>query len=303
MSVDDHPDLHSAAWFGPLRDYWWNRDFLELMARRLGLGDVGSLADIGCGVGHWSRLLFPLLRPEATLFAVDREAAWTTIADAEFRRAFPGRTATFVPGDATAIPAENDRFDAATCQTVLMHLAAPERGLAEMIRVVRPGGLVLCVEPNNLFNMFERSSNAVSTEDHIAEYAFWVRWQAGKLSLGEGDNSLGERLPGLFAAAGLTDIRVHLNDQAIPLFPPYDLPAQRAMLLDEQQTEARGTSTWDVAGLERYFFAGGGDRPALDAQVARMKHKAKLRRDAIARGEFHEAGGGLVYLVSGRKPR
>lgn len=302
MSVDDHPDLHSAAWFGPLRDYWWNRDFLGLMAHRLRLDEVGSLADIGCGVGHWSRLLFPLLRPDATLFGVDREPTWASLADEAFRATFPGRAATFVAGDATAIPAEDDRFDAVTCQTVLMHLRDPAAALAEMIRITRPGGLVWCVEPNNLFNMFDRGSNPSSIEDHLAEYSFWVRWQAGKIALGEGDNSVGERLPGLFAAAGLTDIRVHVNDQALPLFPPYDLPAQRAMLHDEQQTEDRGTSTWDVAGLERYFFAGGGGPAALAAQVTRMKQRSAARRQAIADGRFHEAGGGIVYLVSGRKP-
>jgi ubiquinone/menaquinone biosynthesis C-methylase UbiE len=300
MSVDDHPDLHSAAWFGPSRDYWWNRDFLELMARRLRLADVRSLADIGCGVGHWSRLLFPLLHPEATLLGVDREREWTVIADEAFRAAFPGRHGTFVSGDATALPAENNRFDAVSCQTVLMHLAIPADGLAEMIRVCKPGGVILCVEPNNLYNMFERSY-AESIEEHVAEYEFWVRWQFGKVVLGEGDNSLGERLPGMFAAAGLTDIRVHMNDQAMPLFPPYDLPAQRAAIFDEEQAEARGTSTWDVAGLERYFFAGGGARAALEAQVARMKRSAVRRRESIARGEFSEAGGSLVYLVSGRK--
>src|SRR5882757_6800195 len=45
---------HSSEYFGEERDYFWNTDYLDLLARRLGLGTVSSLADIGCGIGHWS---------------------------------------------------------------------------------------------------------------------------------------------------------------------------------------------------------------------------------------------------------
>jgi trans-aconitate methyltransferase len=56
---------HSAEWFGEQRDFWWNRDFLDLMAARWRLHEASSLADIGCGIGHWSRLLYPYLRAPA----------------------------------------------------------------------------------------------------------------------------------------------------------------------------------------------------------------------------------------------
>ena len=53
--------LHSADYFTSARDFWWNQDFLRLLAERWRLGSARSLADIGCGIGHWSRLLFPHL--------------------------------------------------------------------------------------------------------------------------------------------------------------------------------------------------------------------------------------------------
>ena len=80
---------HSAEHFGEQRDYWWNRDFLDLMSKRWRLEDVSSLADIGCGVGHWSRLLYPYLKHPARLTAVDREPQWVREAQANFRRVFP----------------------------------------------------------------------------------------------------------------------------------------------------------------------------------------------------------------------
>ena len=58
-------EAHSSDQFGEQRDFWWNRDFLDLMARRWRLSEASSLADIGCGLCHWSRLLYPYLRKPA----------------------------------------------------------------------------------------------------------------------------------------------------------------------------------------------------------------------------------------------
>lgn len=46
----------------------------------------------------------------------------------------------FVLGDATALPFEDGTFDAVVAAFVLLHLAAPERAVAEAARVLRPGG-------------------------------------------------------------------------------------------------------------------------------------------------------------------
>ena len=46
----------------------------------------------------------------------------------------------FVLGDATALPFEDGSFDAVVAAFVLLHLAAPERAIAEAARVLKPGG-------------------------------------------------------------------------------------------------------------------------------------------------------------------
>ncbi|XPP27308.1 MAG: bifunctional demethylmenaquinone methyltransferase/2-methoxy-6-polyprenyl-1,4-benzoquinol methylase UbiE [Leucobacter sp.] len=51
----------------------------------------------------------------------------------------------FVHADATALPFEDDSFDAATISFGLRNVSDPRRALAEMRRVVRPGGrIVIC---------------------------------------------------------------------------------------------------------------------------------------------------------------
>ena len=38
----------------PSRDFWWNEDFVELLARRVRLADAEAVLDVGCGIGHWT---------------------------------------------------------------------------------------------------------------------------------------------------------------------------------------------------------------------------------------------------------
>src|SRR5690349_8505185 len=101
---DSSGRTHWADQFGLQRDFWWNRDFLDLMAKRWRLSEASSLADIGCGLCHWSRLLFPYLRKPARLAAVDREPKWVAEGEKHFRRAFPDAQLSFLQGPAEAIP-------------------------------------------------------------------------------------------------------------------------------------------------------------------------------------------------------
>lgn len=52
------------------------------------------------------------------------------------------KEANFLQGDALALPFPNDRFDAAVMALVIFFLPDPAKGVAEMARVVRPGGTV-----------------------------------------------------------------------------------------------------------------------------------------------------------------
>lgn len=298
---------HSAAEFGPQRDFWWHRDFLDLMATRWRLGEATSLADIGCGQGHWSRLLYPYLRPPARLTGIDREPQWATVAAQNFRQAFPNVApdlATFATGEATKIPLPDNSFDVVTCQTVLMHLAQPLDALREMLRVLRPGGLLVCVEPNNLWNYlnFNSRTAAEDVEVIVRRFEFWLRYHRGMIAAGQGDHTIGDLLPGYFAQLGVSKIAVHQSDRAPSLFPPYTTPGQPAIIEQERQSKLEATGPWNRDEVRRRVLRGGGNEEFFELAFRELTEKFEREQQAINAGTFHAANGSLFYLVSGRKP-
>ena len=107
--------------------------FLDWLAPPPGLRWV----DIGCGNGAFTELLVQRCAPAETRGIDPSEAQ---IAFARTRPA--GREAVFLLGDALALPFEADRFDAAVMALVLFFVPDPARAVAEMTRVVCPGGTV-----------------------------------------------------------------------------------------------------------------------------------------------------------------
>src|SRR5215471_11349843 len=235
---------HSAEYFGDTRDYWWNIDFLELMGKRLSLDGVQDVLDVGSGVGHWGQLLANVIPTSARVQGVDRDPLWVEKAAA--RAAAHGLADRFTYRVALAekLPFANATFDLVTCQTVLIHTPDPGAVVDEMVRVARPGGLILAAGPNNVAGalMFDSVSFHDPVDEILARVRLQLICERGKAALGEGNNSIGDLLPGLFAERGLIEVRVHLNDKANAFLPPYDSPEQRAVL--EERTDFKQRDFW-----------------------------------------------------------
>lgn len=99
-----------------------------------------TVADLGCGTGNIAELLAPLVRH---VIAVDQSAPMIKAAKKRLRG---HKNVEFVRGDLLALPQEDASVDAATCALVLHHLDDPAGALAEMRRIVRPGGTALIID-------------------------------------------------------------------------------------------------------------------------------------------------------------
>jgi SAM-dependent methyltransferase len=302
--MDPSSPPHSVAYFGPVRDFWWNTDYLELLSRRFDFAAVGSVLDIGAGIGHWGMLLSAVLPRDASIIGLERDPRWVT--EAERRRAErpdSGRF-RFDQGVAELLPYEEESFDLVTCQTLLMHVADPEAVIGEMVRVTKPGGLVLASEPNNRIAMLVETSLSAQepVEAKVEAIRFWLLYERGKMLLGEGNSSVGDLVPGYFAAAGLTRIQTYMNDNATFLVPPYDEEGQRVHAAQRADYSEQGL-WWGISRGEalRYFLAGGGSASEFDPTWKRLLGQQQSEVESVARGELHGAGGDIHYLVGGRR--
>jgi len=107
--------------------------FLDWLAPRPGL----RWLDVGCGNGAFTEMLVDRCAP-ASVVGIDPSGA--QLAYARTRPA--SRIAEFRQGDAMALPFPDDTFDAAVMPLVIFFVPDPAQGVAEMARVVTPGGIV-----------------------------------------------------------------------------------------------------------------------------------------------------------------
>lgn len=293
---------HSENYFTEYRDFWWNKDFLDLMAERLNLNQHHSLLDVGCGQCHWSKLLAGYLAKPARVFAIDNDVNWARESP-EISQWFEQEGIAFDlrQGDAHQLPYDDNSFDLVTCQTVLIHLKYPHLAIAEMQRVLKPGGTILCVEPNNMVQNLLKSS--LSANDSIEQVLEHVKYalicERGKKKLGQGDNSLGDLLPGMLAEAGFKKIRSSLSDKTIPMYPPYTRREQQAAL-----EQWRKGNTWqsEQAGDYEYFKAFGDQyMDFYERYHAKYAGSGDRFMHSLENEEFHSGGAVVMYIVSGIK--
>ena len=115
----------------------WSRSageiFLDWLTPRSGL----TWADIGCGSGAFTELLVDRCAP-AKVLGLDPSAEQLTYA----RTRHTAGVAEFTQGSAMELPFADKSVDAAAMALVIFFVPEPPVGVAEMVRITRPGGLV-----------------------------------------------------------------------------------------------------------------------------------------------------------------
>ena len=136
----------SQGYFGRLAGQW-DEIRTELFGSRftaLGLLNLLTrewvVADLGCGTGNCSEILAPLVR---RVIAVDQSQPMLAAAK---KRLEGFKNVEFVAGELTDLPLKDSSVDVGVCMLVLHHVEKPTQALAEMRRVVRPGGMALIVD-------------------------------------------------------------------------------------------------------------------------------------------------------------
>ena len=168
-----------------------------------GVARGSAVLDVGCGPGM---LTAELARrtDEAHITAVDPAASFVSATAARFPRA------DVREASAEALPFADDTFDVAAAQLVVHFMDDPVRGVREMARVTRPGGLVAaCVwdggggrSPLSLFSETARRLDPDGVGERSQVYD-------------------AERLTAVLIAAGVNDVTAVLLTLTVG-FPDFD---------------------------------------------------------------------------------
>lgn len=183
-------------------------EYKQRLVRALSVQPGQTAVDIGCGPGTDLGRLADAVGTEGSVIGVDRKPRMLQ----EARRRLAGRpNVDLYVGDIHDLPLRDGSVDRARADRVLQHVLDPAKAIAEVRRVLRPGGLFGMAEP-------DWDSVAVADQDIETSRRF-ADFLAGQVR----NATIGRQLVRLCTQAGL---RVRAVDPIAVLFRDFDTADQ-----------------------------------------------------------------------------
>ena len=107
-----------------------------------------SILDVGSGAGQLAHHALKYSDPGTRVTCVDLSHRMLCRARQRLKSDRPD----YAAADLTELPFADESFDGVTCGYVLEHVPKPELGLAELARVMRPGGRLLLLATEDTFS-------------------------------------------------------------------------------------------------------------------------------------------------------
>ncbi len=226
--------------------------------------DGHRILDIGCGLGHEVQELASLVGSDGRVVGVDNNAP--LIAEARRRTEGSHTPLEFFVGDAGKLEFSDNAFDLCRAERFLIFLEDPEKALAEMVRVVRPGGTVVISDFDYARMRVEVSDPALM--DRVRK----IRVQSVPSAL------IGRELPSLFHEMGLQEVKV-VPHVIMPTYAMYRLVDGGVLenAVNEGSLSRSDYETWwrevEKSARTGHFVAAcpgyivGGYKPVLDGET------------------------------------
>ena len=211
--------------------------------------------DLGCGTGDDAREMAQQVGPNGWVIGLDNSDIM--IAEARRRAEHTGLAVDFRLGDAHHLEFATGTFEVCRAERLLMHVPEPHRVVAEMTRVLKPGGRVVIFD-FDWDAIVIAHPNKELTREIVLTVSDSIR-----------NGQIGRWLPGLIRAAGLVNISVtpHTILPDLTFFKQiYGGTLKRAQETDKLAAEAV-TTWWSqleevdqggqyFAGFTGYVFSG-----------------------------------------------
>jgi ubiquinone/menaquinone biosynthesis C-methylase UbiE len=168
----------------------------QLLAR-YGLRGKCHIADIGCGSGEITSRL-ALIYPQANVTGID--ILESSVAYARERYAALAPRLRFEQGDAFALALPSEQFDLVVCRHMTQSIPEPEKALAELRRICKPGGWLHVLSED--YGMLHMTAGSLDP-DRL--------WQEGAMSFGRDtgvDLRIGRRTWSLLHQLGIEELHV-----------------------------------------------------------------------------------------------
>lgn len=190
---------------------------------QIGVGDGWRVVEVGCGPRGCLRLLSERVGARGRVVGVERndeqvERARQFVADNRLTNV------EVLHADARSIGLPEGTFDLATARLVLVNVPEPEQIVAEMVRIVRPGGVVA---------LHEADSTTQRCDPPLLAQTRLLQILSTYAEMNGIDRSIGTRVPRMLREAGLVEVRVN------PLVHAYPPAHGRRMMVLEFVENAR----------------------------------------------------------------
>ncbi len=160
----------------------------------LALREGAAVLDVGCGAGQDTLDLARIVGDHGRVVGID--SSETMLQEARTHATEARLSAEYRVADATALPFTDDSFDGCRASRIFGYVKEPERALAEMVRVARPGARIVLAEGDFDLLAIELPDRVLARE---ITHAICDQMEQGWI---------GRQLPRLFRQAGLSNIRV-----------------------------------------------------------------------------------------------
>jgi SAM-dependent methyltransferase len=155
---------------------------------RLGVGPGWRCLELGCGNGSIAQALAQAVAPSGHVVASDLDLSY--VADLKI----PGLEVRRI--DILQDSIEEGYYDFVVARALLHHVKPARKGLERMVAALRPGGMLLSIEPDML---------TCTVTEPDAMRAFWQGWLKWSVDAGI-DYFIGRKIPGWLDSLGLEDI-------------------------------------------------------------------------------------------------
>lgn len=277
---------------------FWDKNQFKLILEHIALEEIHRFLDVGCGLGYLTFLMSGFLNKDCDILGIDIDSKLINIARGNAKK-YNLFNILFEVGNTYALKEKNDSFDFIAAQLVLSHLERPENAIKELLRVLKPGGYLLLIEPNNLAMsvVYNNITKALSIKEKLGLLSFEMKVQQGKIKIGEGYDNYGDHVLELLVKEGLKILDIRLCDKLDPVYPPFNT-LQKEQLINSLKDEL--SPYWKNL-FKKYYFAAAGTPDDFE-QIWKLKENINKKVEAaIIDNNYYDIRAGILYSYLAQK--